>query len=400
MSKSSKTKSQQPVTAPVRLIDISTIYVAERLRALQDKGVKQTADSMALVGQLQPIVVRRKRRDDGLIAEVKYVLVAGLHRLEAAKQNNWTQIQAAVHDEMDNDTAKLAEIDENLKRSNLSELEETKHLKLRKEIYERLHPETKHGAVGRKGKSARSEQSFVQDTAEKTGQGRSTVQRKVTRGKRLDDQALEDATGTSLDNAGEADALSNLPKEKQRKLAKAAKSGKKVSAKPPKPAKSTTPTNDAGIGDGVMRASGPVEVPLEQRLAENAVLGGETPAKEYHPDDISNPAHPLHRPAAVTEAPASVATNGHDEETSKGDEFHKVFPEIMAPLVPSADVVGPSLMEEFRQLGDQYMALLHRQWPFPLKGRKQADLTQYRKELSHTFRQVVKLATPSNQKVH
>jgi hypothetical protein len=53
----------------------------------------------------------------------------------------------------------------------------------RKELYEGRHPETKHG-VGRKGKSAQDEHSFVKDTAEKTGKGSSTIRRAATRGKR------------------------------------------------------------------------------------------------------------------------------------------------------------------------------------------------------------------------
>jgi ParB family transcriptional regulator, chromosome partitioning protein len=91
---------------------------------------------MADQGQLQPIVVRPDK-DGG------YCLVAGLHRFEAAKKLNWKEIWCSVFDDMDTDQAELAEIDENLIRVDLTPAEEAAHIGKRKELYERLHPETK-----------------------------------------------------------------------------------------------------------------------------------------------------------------------------------------------------------------------------------------------------------------
>ena len=44
--------------------------------------------------------------------------------------------------------AELAEIDENLERCPLNDLEYSQHLDRRKTIYEELHPETKQGVAG------------------------------------------------------------------------------------------------------------------------------------------------------------------------------------------------------------------------------------------------------------
>jgi ParB family chromosome partitioning protein len=127
-----------------RTIALSGIAVAKRrLRALREEAVNALVQSMAVQGQLQPIVVRR---DDG----GGYRLVVGLHRFEAAKKLKWEKINCTVFDDMDADQAELAEIDENLIRADLTLAEEAVHIGRRKELYEKVHPETMHGAVGRR----------------------------------------------------------------------------------------------------------------------------------------------------------------------------------------------------------------------------------------------------------
>jgi hypothetical protein len=86
----------------------------------------------------------------------------------------------------------------------------------RKELYEKLYPETTQGkapGAGR-GKRKRSEGSqneiFVKETAKKTGKGRSTVARAATRGKR-GRTWLSMIAGTCLDQGAEIDALLKLP---------------------------------------------------------------------------------------------------------------------------------------------------------------------------------------------
>jgi hypothetical protein len=67
----------------------------------------------------------------------------------------------------------------------------------RKKVYERLHPGTKHGAVGRGRKKSQNENSFVDDTAKKSGKSRATVARDAARGKRV--KVLDQIVGTCLD---------------------------------------------------------------------------------------------------------------------------------------------------------------------------------------------------------
>ena len=119
-------------------------------------------------------------------------------------------IFAGVVKELDADQAQLAEIDENLIRAELSPAERAAHVAARKAVYERLHPETKHGG-DRKSKSRSQNaylKSFVADTAKKTGKHHGTVARDVKRGKDILDVAA--LAGTSLDKGAELDALAKL----------------------------------------------------------------------------------------------------------------------------------------------------------------------------------------------
>ncbi len=101
---------------------IEKIIIGKRMRPLGD--VTSLAESMNQIGLLNAIHIL----PDG-------TLVAGNHRIAAAKRLGWTTIRARIV-EMDEVDAELAEIDENLRRSNLTVLEESEHLLRREELLE------------------------------------------------------------------------------------------------------------------------------------------------------------------------------------------------------------------------------------------------------------------------
>jgi ParB family transcriptional regulator, chromosome partitioning protein len=160
-------------------IPITAIDVGKRRCALDLGKVEALANSMSEVGLLQPVVVApmsSQKNLNGKRERVGFRLVAGLHRIEAAKRLGWTEISAEEFGEESALLRDLAEIDENLVRCELSALELGEHLAARKEIYELLHPETRHGGdrgnqhVGGKQRDPLlAAASFVDDTAEKTG---------------------------------------------------------------------------------------------------------------------------------------------------------------------------------------------------------------------------------------
>jgi N6-adenosine-specific RNA methylase IME4 len=220
--------------APMKIINVGLGGIAvnpERLRALRKNKVAELAESMKARGLLQPIVLRTHDKGSG------YILIAGRHRFEAAKLLEWEGIPAIVYEGMKADEAELAEIDENLIRAGLSEAEQAMHYARRKELYEKLYPETKStrskGGGGRRRKNGSQDEThsraFIDDAAKKSGEGRSTVARKVARGEKV--VVLSEIARTCLDQGTELDALAKLPPDEQRKLAERARAGEKVSAK-------------------------------------------------------------------------------------------------------------------------------------------------------------------------
>ena len=210
-----------PKTKMIQLADI--VVPPDRMRQLRPEKVNEIAELIAARGQLQAIIVQPQ--DSG------YVLAAGRHRLEARRQLGHAEIECRVLDGLSADEALIVEIDENLARADLTPSERAAHHAKRKALYLKLHPETKHGGApgkaggGKKAKDAKLA-SFVNDTAKKTGKAKRTIARDVSRGEKIDPQALADLAGTCLDNGTELDALAKLPVDKQRSLAEAAKRGR------------------------------------------------------------------------------------------------------------------------------------------------------------------------------
>jgi ParB/RepB/Spo0J family partition protein len=217
----------QALQMKIRLDDIA--IPADRMRALRPEVVDEIAESFGQQqGQLQAIVVRRKPRGGH-----GYILVSGRHRIEAARKRGWPTIRADVLDGLNADAALLAEIDENLIRADLSPAERAMHQAERKRLYEKLHPETKHGAVGRGRKKSRqlgdSNERYTKNAAKKTGRSERSVQREAERASKI--VGLADVVGTTLDEGEELDALAKLPEAAQRDLIERAKRGEKVKAR-------------------------------------------------------------------------------------------------------------------------------------------------------------------------
>ena len=196
------------------LVPISEIKVNAGRREVDPEGVQELVDSISKVGLLNPITIDRE-----------HTLIAGLHRLEAAKLLGWTEIECNVSS-LEGLLAELAEVDENVVRKGLSAVEYSDLLLRRKEIYEALHPETKNGGDQKSEKIRTSKcrsdsmKSFVQDTAEKLGVGRRTVERQIQTAKNLTTEAKDIIrdTGTKITKK-DALKLSRLEPEQQKDAA-------------------------------------------------------------------------------------------------------------------------------------------------------------------------------------
>ncbi|MCX4374505.1 MAG: ParB N-terminal domain-containing protein, partial [Dysosmobacter sp.] len=201
------------------LVPISEIKVNAGRREADPEGVQELVDSISKVGLLNPITIDRE-----------HTLIAGLHRLEAAKLLGWTEIECNVSS-LEGLLAELAEVDENVVRKGLSAVEYSDLLLRRKEIYETLHPETKAGTSQAAGmnrakgnnvgcKMHPTSKSFVQDTAEKLGVNPSTIKRQIQTAKNLTTEAKDIIrdTGTKITKK-DALKLSRLEPEQQRDAA-------------------------------------------------------------------------------------------------------------------------------------------------------------------------------------
>jgi ParB/RepB/Spo0J family partition protein len=93
---------------------LDEIVIPEGRRQVNAAAVKRLADSIEGVGLRHPVTVRRKGES--------YILVAGLHRMEAYRKLGREHIPAIITS-MTNDEARLWEIAENLHRSDLTKLE-------------------------------------------------------------------------------------------------------------------------------------------------------------------------------------------------------------------------------------------------------------------------------------
>ena len=112
----------------IQTIEVDQVQVGDRLRSLDTAKIDALAESMAAIGLQQPISVWAPNSET-------LDLVAGLHRLEAARKLGWEDIDCIfVH--MDKIDRQLWEIDENLMRADLSPAEMAQHLKRRKELWE------------------------------------------------------------------------------------------------------------------------------------------------------------------------------------------------------------------------------------------------------------------------
>lgn len=198
-------------------ININDIKINPGRREAASEDVQRLSESIAEVGMMNPITL-----------DADCTLVAGLHRLEAAKLLGWTEVECTVC-ELDRLHSELAEIDENVIRTGLSDLELSELLARRKKIYETLHPSTiarnlpGHASnyESSSDKLTGEEKPFSQDTAEKMGVSPRTVERHIQIAANLTPEAKDILHGTDRKITKQnLTKLSRLEPEQQRSTAK------------------------------------------------------------------------------------------------------------------------------------------------------------------------------------
>jgi ParB family transcriptional regulator, chromosome partitioning protein len=213
------------------LLKISDIRIGRRLRAPRPAVIAELAENIGRIGLQMPISVSSgvsKLESGG--SGVSFDLVAGLHRLEACRSLGHEEIEATIV-QMDADERVLWEIDENLCRADLTELERGEHLVKRKEIYERKWPQTRVGAAQASGMNRAlgnvaeisSATSFSVDTAEKVGVTDRTIRQSIRRASKIDSKVRDRIRDNPeiADSGAELDALAAMttPEEQRKAVA-------------------------------------------------------------------------------------------------------------------------------------------------------------------------------------
>jgi len=165
-------------------IKINDVVISSRKRKLNEDKVKELAESMNLLGQLEPITITKDN-----------VLLAGWHRLEAAKSLGWDEIKAECFDG-DEIECELVEIDENLMRNDLTILEQGEHLARRQELIGRN--------VGRYAKSNGSTVLPLKTTAEiakDIGLSETSAQRRMQAARNIVPEVKEAIRNTEIANS-------------------------------------------------------------------------------------------------------------------------------------------------------------------------------------------------------
>lgn len=213
--------SRQLVRAKLREVSLSSS------RPSMPETVNSLAESMRASGLINPIIVKRAPVFDGTLMVEGYKVIAGNHRVSAARALGWDEIEAFVVDGDATLEAELIEIDENLVRAELTPAQRAAAIKRRKEVWEAMHPQG-----GKSVSTLGGEQrvGFASDTSAVAGITKQAINQHVSRAEALGDD-LEEVVGTSLDKGVELDALAKLPEDERRDLIQKAKAGEPVSAR-------------------------------------------------------------------------------------------------------------------------------------------------------------------------
>lgn len=207
---------REPKLLKVADVAIAEIEIGDRKRPVSAAGVASISQSIRETGVMKDEIIVRKVRHQG----DKLRLIAGGHRLEAARSMGWETIPAKIYDCSD-DWAELMEIDDNLSSVDLSALELSVFLADRKKVHLRAFPESARGG-DRKSADFRENQtdtvSFCSTIAEKRGMSERNVRRYVEIGEHLTPDAARILAGSSI-GFKDLMALSKISAERQTEVA-------------------------------------------------------------------------------------------------------------------------------------------------------------------------------------
>lgn len=212
---------EPPAARPARArpaipVAIDTILVPQgRLRRVDPDAADSLARSIAGIGLQSPIALAPDPEDGD-----RHVLVAGAHRLAAARLLGWNAIDAFVIDDRA-DALDLMEIDENLIRRQLTPLDRARFLHRRKEIFARIHgdPASRDPHSGKFSRNEKYAQSWVEDSAQSIGLSKRAVQRAAFIGANLVPDLADALAATPIaERDTDLFRLAQMPPDRQARI--------------------------------------------------------------------------------------------------------------------------------------------------------------------------------------
>lgn len=185
----------EPTLLQISRVTVADVDDSRRLRPVSEAGVESLIASIEELGVMKDPIHVRQIKGGGL------VLIAGGHRLEAARRIGWAEVEAKVWTNVTDDWARLMEVDDNLAGAEMNALDTAIFLAERKRIYEKLHPETKYATgaelASKRWGNASDIVSFASATAEKFGVSKRQIERLVAAGGKLEADEIDLLRGSN-----------------------------------------------------------------------------------------------------------------------------------------------------------------------------------------------------------
>lgn len=232
-------------------------------RKMDRENILALAVSIEEFGLLQPILVRE--------TDAGYELLAGEHRLEAAKENGLEFITANIVDVDDQDAA-LVSLEENLRRFQPDEVEWADGLARWRALHNKKYGIPQRGGdrgnqyTGGKESGKNPRRVFAKVAANALETSETEINRAIARSEKLAPKAREAWEDKEI-KASQVDELVKLPKEKQEDILS------KVTGKTVKETKAIVREFGKGSGVAKKKVAGKVAEHLERisQLLEDAV---------------------------------------------------------------------------------------------------------------------------------
>ncbi|WP_298280526.1 ParB N-terminal domain-containing protein [uncultured Bradyrhizobium sp.] len=199
------------IVTRAQTLKIADIEPAKPNRALSTGHVKDLVESFGATAFASAVVVRPTSQS----GEHAWTVVAGFHRVEAARNSGQAEVHAIVVENATDLQLELIQIDENILHWPLTEVQEARALARRKEIYQQLNPATKRGGDRRSNTRAGSLKSFAKATAAATGRSVTAINRAVARADNISESALKMVQGTPIETGSFLDRLAKVPVPEQ-----------------------------------------------------------------------------------------------------------------------------------------------------------------------------------------